>query len=101
MSDTAVLDKRALSEKSARHGTEGALSKLSVSEHSHIYLVVVVAVGVFICEIVSMTIFHLLHLSVWFFILSSLAAFGIALLAVSYKSIKAAAANPVDSLRYE
>ena len=42
-----------------------------------------------------------INLSVWFFILSSLAAFGIALLAVSYKSIKAATANPVDSLRYE
>jgi len=40
-------------------------------------------------------------LSVWIFLLSGLAAFGIALLSVSYKSIKAAMANSVDSLRYE
>ncbi len=42
-----------------------------------------------------------INLSVWIFLLSGLAAFGIALLTVSYKSIKAATANPVDSLRYE
>jgi putative ABC transport system permease protein len=35
------------------------------------------------------------------FILSGLAALFIALLAVSYKTIKAATANPADSLRYE
>jgi putative ABC transport system permease protein len=40
-------------------------------------------------------------LDVWIFILSGLAAFLIALLTVSYQSIKAATANPVDSLRYE
>jgi putative ABC transport system permease protein len=35
------------------------------------------------------------------FILSGLLAFVIALITVSYQSIKAAVANPVDSLRYE
>jgi putative ABC transport system permease protein len=41
------------------------------------------------------------NLSVWIFILSGLAALVIALLTVSYQSIKAALANPVESLRYE
>lgn len=41
------------------------------------------------------------HLSVWIFILSGLAALVIALLTVSFQTIKAATANPVDSLRYE
>jgi len=42
-----------------------------------------------------------IDLSVWIFFLSGLAAFGIALVTVSYQSIKAATANPVNSLRYE
>ena len=42
-----------------------------------------------------------IDLSVWIFFLSGLAAFGVALLTVSYQSVKAAVANPVDSLRYE
>ncbi|UCC39307.1 MAG: ABC transporter permease [Candidatus Aminicenantes bacterium] len=39
--------------------------------------------------------------SVWIFILSGLTALTIALLTVTYKTIKAARANPADSLRYE
>lgn len=42
-----------------------------------------------------------ISLNVWVFILSGLTALAIALLTVSYQSIKAARANPVDSLRYE
>jgi putative ABC transport system permease protein len=42
-----------------------------------------------------------IDLSVWIFALSGLAAFCIAFLTVSYQTIKAATANPVDSLRYE
>jgi putative ABC transport system permease protein len=37
----------------------------------------------------------------WVFLLSSLAACVVALLSISYQSIKSATANPVDSLRYE
>ena len=40
-------------------------------------------------------------MGLWIFILSALAALVISLLTVSYQSIKAATANPVDSLRYE
>jgi len=42
-----------------------------------------------------------LNLSFWIFFLSGLAALVIALLTVSFQSIKAAIANPVDSMRYE
>ena len=42
-----------------------------------------------------------INLNIWTFILSGLAALTTALLSVSYQSIKAATANPVDSLRYE
>ncbi|MDH5385742.1 MAG: hypothetical protein OEY18_13655, partial [Candidatus Aminicenantes bacterium] len=42
-----------------------------------------------------------IDLSIWIFILSGLAALCSALFTVSYQSIKAATANPVDSLRYE
>lgn len=44
--------------------------------------------------------FHM-NLSIWIFILSGLAALMIALLTVSYQTIKAATANPADSLQYE
>jgi putative ABC transport system permease protein len=37
----------------------------------------------------------------WVFLLSSIAACVVALLSISYQSIKSATANPVDSLRYE
>ncbi len=42
-----------------------------------------------------------IDLNVWIFTLSGLAALVIALLTISYQIIKAATANPVDSLRYE
>jgi ABC-type antimicrobial peptide transport system permease subunit len=43
------------------------------------------------------------HASVnlFFFLVSALAALGIALLTVSYQAIRAASSNPIDSLRYE
>jgi putative ABC transport system permease protein len=40
-------------------------------------------------------------IGVWIFVLSAAISFVIAFLAVGYQSIKAALANPVDSLRYE
>ena len=42
-----------------------------------------------------------IDLTVWTFLLSGFLALGIAMLTVSYQTIKAATANPVDSLRYE
>ena len=40
-------------------------------------------------------------ISLWIFVVSATLALVIALITVSYQSIKAAIANPVDSLRYE
>jgi putative ABC transport system permease protein len=42
-----------------------------------------------------------IDLGLWIFVISALLALFIALFTVSYQSIKAATANPVDSLRYE
>ena len=42
-----------------------------------------------------------ININFWMFLLSSLAALIIALLTVGYQTIKAATANPIDSLRYE
>jgi putative ABC transport system permease protein len=47
------------------------------------------------------TFAYRIGLSVWTFVLAIALALGIALLTVSYQSIKAALANPVESLRYE
>ncbi len=41
------------------------------------------------------------HIGIWTFVISVTMALMIALISVSYQSVKAAAANPVDSLRYE
>ena len=42
-----------------------------------------------------------INLSIWVFIFSGLVALSIALLTVSFQTMKAATANPLDSLRYE
>lgn len=42
-----------------------------------------------------------IDMGIWIFILSGVIALGMALLAVSMKAVKAATANPVQSLRYE
>jgi len=42
-----------------------------------------------------------INLSIWIFLLSGLMALVIAMLTISYQSIRAATANPIDSLRYE
>jgi putative ABC transport system permease protein len=42
-----------------------------------------------------------IRLEWWTFILAGLLALAIAFLTVSYQSLRAARANPVDSLRYE
>lgn len=44
---------------------------------------------------------HRTEISIWIFIISGIAAVGIAWLTVSFQAIKAAATNPVTSLRYE
>jgi ABC-type antimicrobial peptide transport system permease subunit len=40
-------------------------------------------------------------ISLWIFVFSATLALVIALISVSFQSVKAAIANPVDSLRYE
>ncbi len=42
-----------------------------------------------------------INISLWTFILAAVMTFTIALIAVSYQSIKAVWANPVESLKYE
>jgi putative ABC transport system permease protein len=42
-----------------------------------------------------------MHMTVWNFVLSACLAIVIAILTVSYQSIKAASTNPIESLRYE
>ena len=42
-----------------------------------------------------------INIGIWSFLLSGMLAVGIALVTVSYQAIRAAWANPVDSLRYE
>jgi putative ABC transport system permease protein len=42
-----------------------------------------------------------IHLTIWPFLLAGLSALVIALLTVSWQAVRAATANPVDSLRYE
>jgi len=42
-----------------------------------------------------------LGVKIWVFLLSAFVALAVALMTVSYQSIKAALANPIDSLRYE
>ena len=41
------------------------------------------------------------EINIWIFVFSAVIAIVIAFLTVSYQTIKAAVANPVDSLRYE
>ena len=42
-----------------------------------------------------------IDLSIWIFLISSALVFFIAILTVSFQSIRAATADPIDSLRYE
>jgi putative ABC transport system permease protein len=44
---------------------------------------------------------HRIDIGIWIFMLSGVLVLLVALLTVSYQSVKAAVANPVDSLRYE
>ncbi|MFC2082278.1 ABC transporter permease [Bacteroidota bacterium] len=40
-------------------------------------------------------------ITIWIFIISAAISLGIALITVSYQSLKAASSNPVDALKYE
>jgi putative ABC transport system permease protein len=42
-----------------------------------------------------------INISIWVFVLSGFLAAMIAVVTVSFQSLKAARANPIDSLRYE
>jgi putative ABC transport system permease protein len=41
------------------------------------------------------------EISIWLFVLTSIIAFGIAIITVSWQSWRAATRNPVEALRYE
>ena len=58
-------------------------------------------VALFVMKAWLQSFVYRISLSVWIFIVSGLTALAVALLTVSYQSIKAARANPVDSLKYE
>ncbi len=58
-------------------------------------------VGYYVMNLWLQNFAYRIGLSVWTCVLAGLVALLIAILTVSYQSIKAAAANPVESLRYE
>jgi len=90
-----------------RSGTKSSLRKVLVVMQFSLTIIMIISTVVlfkqlgFVMNKILGKYAYRTHIGLEIFVLSGLAALLIALLTVSYQAIKAARANPADSLRYE